>query len=104
MRGNDRLRGQILVVDDHAPSSELIAEILRSSGFEATALTSSAEAAERLTQEKFHGIVLDMRMPPPDGLELARQVRAQACQEATSIDLHTSILLPRLTQLRADSI
>src|ERR1700756_4878366 len=70
------LRAQILVVDDHAPSSELISEILRSSGFEAISLTSSAEAAERLTKEKFHAVFLAMRMPPPDGLELARQIRA----------------------------
>jgi CheY-like chemotaxis protein len=67
---------RILVVDDHAPSSELISEILRSSGFEAISLTSSAEAAERLTKEKFHAVFLDMRMPPPDGLQLARQIRA----------------------------
>jgi CheY-like chemotaxis protein len=89
MRGNDKLRGQVLVVDDHAPSSELIAEILRSSGFEATALTSSAEAAERLTKEKFHGVFLDMRMPPPDGLELARQVRASRVNASTTIIMIT---------------
>jgi CheY-like chemotaxis protein len=69
------LRAQILVVDDDAVSCELVAELLRSAGFEASSLTSSAEAAERLSDEKFHAVFLDMRMPPPDGLELARHVR-----------------------------
>lgn len=69
------MRAQILVVDDDPVSCELIAELLRSSGFEVSSLTSSAEAAERLSDEKFHAVFLDMRMPPPDGLELARHVR-----------------------------
>jgi CheY-like chemotaxis protein len=60
------LRAQILVVDDDAPSCELISEILRSARFNANPLTSSAQAAERLTKQKFHAVFLDMRMPPPD--------------------------------------
>jgi DNA-binding response OmpR family regulator len=80
---------RVLVVDDHAPSSELIAEILRSSGFEAISLTSSAEAAERLTNEKFLAVFLDMHMPPPDGLELARQIRASLINASTVIIMIT---------------
>jgi CheY-like chemotaxis protein len=80
---------QVLVVDDDAPSAELISEILRSSGFEAISLTSTTEAAERLTKEKFHAIFLDMRMPPPDGLELARQVRASRVNASTVIVMIT---------------
>lgn len=69
------MRAQILVVDDDAVSCELISELLRSAGFEVSSLTSSAEAAERLSDEKFHAVFLDMRMPPPDGLQLAHHVR-----------------------------
>ena len=80
---------QILVVDDHAPSCELISEILRSAGFEANSLTSSAEAAERLTRDKFHAVFMDMRMPPPDGLELARHVRNSRINASTVIVMIT---------------
>jgi CheY-like chemotaxis protein len=83
------MRAQILVVDDHAPSCELIAEILRSAGFEANPLTSSREAAELLAKEKFHAVFLDMRMPPPDGLELARQVRGSRMNASTVIIMIT---------------
>jgi CheY-like chemotaxis protein len=83
------LRAQILVVDDDAPSCELICEILRSADFEAFPLTNSAEAAERLTKEKFHAVFLDMRMPPPDGLELARHVRASPMNASTVIVMIT---------------
>jgi len=70
------LPAQVLVVDDDPPSCELISEIMRSAGFEATSLTSSVAAADLLGKKKFHAVFLDMRMPPPDGLELARLVRA----------------------------
>src|SRR5882724_10852990 len=46
--GNDSLRARILVGDDHAPSCELVSEILRSADFEATSPSSGAEAAERM--------------------------------------------------------
>jgi CheY-like chemotaxis protein len=69
------LPAHILVVDDDAVSCELVSELLRSAGFAASSLTSSAEAAERLSDEKFHAVFLDMRMPPPDGLQLARHAR-----------------------------
>ena len=80
---------RVLVVDDDAPSCELIAEILRSAGFDAYPLTDSREAAERLTKEKFHAVFLDMRMPPPDGLELARQIRGSRINASTVIIMIT---------------
>lgn len=70
------MRAKILVEDDDVPSCELISEILRSAGFDAVPVTSSAEAAERLKEEKFHAVILGMRMPSPDWLALARAVRA----------------------------
>jgi CheY-like chemotaxis protein len=80
---------QVLVVDDDPLTCELICEILRSTGMEANSVTDSAEAAERLTREKYHAVFLDMRMPPPDGVELARQVRASRVNASTVIVMIT---------------
>ncbi|PYU57494.1 MAG: hypothetical protein DMG56_22320, partial [Acidobacteria bacterium] len=74
----DNVPARVLVVDDDAPTCELIAEILGSAGMQAACLTDSTEAASRLRTDKFHAIFLDVRMPPPDGIELARQIRASA--------------------------
>jgi len=84
------LRAQILVVDDDTVSCELISELLRSAGFQASSLTSSAEAAGRLSSEKFHAVFLDMRMPPPDGLELARHVRDSPLNASSVIVMITA--------------
>ena len=80
---------RILVVDDDPLTGELICEILRSAGMDASFLTSSAEAAERLKREKYHAVFLDMRMPAPDGAELARQVRASRVNASTVIVMIT---------------
>jgi CheY-like chemotaxis protein len=52
---------------------------------EANSVTDSTVAAERLRREKFHAVFLDMRMPPPDGIELAQQVRASRVNASTVI-------------------
>jgi CheY-like chemotaxis protein len=86
---NDNVPAQVLVVDDDPLTCELICEILRSTGMEANSVTDSAEAAERLRREKYHAVFLDMRMPPPDGVELARQVRASRVNASSVIVMIT---------------
>jgi DNA-binding response OmpR family regulator len=76
-------------VDDDPPAGELICEILRSAGMDASFLTSSIEAAGLLKREKYHAVFLDMRMPPPDGVELARQIRASRVNASTVIVMIT---------------
>jgi CheY-like chemotaxis protein len=83
------LPAKILVVDDDALTCELICEILSSAGMEANSVTDSSEAAERLRREKYHAVFLDMRMPPPDGVELARQIRASRANTSTVIVMIT---------------
>jgi len=83
------LPARVLVVDDDPLAGELICEILRTAGMEASFLTSSTEAAELLKREKYHAVFLDMRMPPPDGVELARQIRASRVNASTVIVMIT---------------
>jgi CheY-like chemotaxis protein len=80
---------QVLVVDDDALTCELMCEILRSAGMHASFLTSSTEASGRVQREKYHAIFLDMRMPAPDGVELARQVRASRVNASAVIVMIT---------------
>jgi len=83
------LPARVLVVDDDPLAGELICEILRTAGMEASFLTNSTEAAELLKREKYHAVFLDMRMPPPDGVELARQIRASRVNASTVIVMIT---------------
>ena len=78
-----------LVVDDDPSMCELIQDILGSVDIAADILTDSAKAAARLQQKKFDAIFLDVNMPPPDGIELARQIRATGFNQKTLIIMIT---------------
>ena len=80
---------RILVVGDDPLTGELICEILRSASMDASFLISSTEAAGLLKREKYHAVFLDMRMPAPDGAELARRVRASRVNASTVIVMVT---------------
>jgi CheY-like chemotaxis protein len=76
---------RILVVDDDPTVCELIQEVLAAAEMESFALTDSRQAATRITQERFDAIFLDVRMPPPDGIELTRKIRASGLNRRTPI-------------------
>lgn len=80
---------RVLIVDDDTTTCELIQTILGSVEIEADTLTNSAQAAERLGKEKFDAVFLDVRMPSPDGIELARQIRASGLNKITPIVMIT---------------
>jgi len=81
------MTSRVLVVDDDARMCELIQDVLHTVDIESLALTSSGEALPHLVKEKFDAIFLDVRMPPPDGLELTRKIRA------TGLNLTTPIIV-----------
>jgi DNA-binding response OmpR family regulator len=76
-----------LVVDDEPAICDLIQEVLRSAGLEALTLTRSAEAPGLLEEGKFDVVFLDLHMPSPDGIELARQMRRTESNRVTPIIL-----------------
>jgi len=78
-----------LVVDDDLPTCEMIQAILNSADMEAMILTDSAHAAELLQKQKFDAVFLDVNMPPPDGLELARQMRGGGYNQRTPVIMIT---------------
>jgi two-component system response regulator LytT len=71
----------ILAVDDEAPSLDELSYLLDRSPLVAhVAVASSAtEALRRLHDEEFDAVLLDIRMPGLDGMELARVLGRFAC-------------------------
>ena len=74
-----------LVVDDEPAVCQMIQDVMNSAGMSVLALTNSSEAAEYLRGEKFDVVLLDMRMPAPDGIEVARQARGSGFNHMTPI-------------------
>jgi putative nucleotidyltransferase with HDIG domain len=65
----------ILVVDDEPWIADVVAEQLRLRGFLADTTTDSSQVMSRLATVPYALVVLDISMPPPDGLELLESIR-----------------------------
>ena len=64
-----------LVVDDNADIADMLAAVLRHSGYEATAVYSPSAALSAALAKHFDVIVSDIGMPGMSGYELAQALR-----------------------------
>jgi putative nucleotidyltransferase with HDIG domain len=65
----------ILVVDDELWTAEVVCEQLNLEGFHADLLTDSTQVMDMLQTNHYDLVVLDIYMPPPDGLTLLREIQ-----------------------------
>jgi DNA-binding response OmpR family regulator len=71
---NTRLNA-ILLVDDDRELLELLAEYLRGENFIVSTSSSGAEALDRLSEQEFAAVVLDIMMPGLSGLDVLKRIR-----------------------------
>jgi DNA-binding response OmpR family regulator len=69
---------RILVADDDAVVREVVRRYLERDGFTVVETADGPTSAEVLARNEIDLAVLDVMMPPPDGIELCRTVRAGA--------------------------
>ncbi len=67
---------RILVVDDSPEILDVTRTVLNSDGYDVVAVPSGEEALERLGDESFDLVLLDINMPGMDGWETLRLIRA----------------------------
>ena len=70
-------KGRVLVVDDEAAIRALIAKIVERAGHPVDTARDGAEAIEKLQEERYAVIVLDLMMPNVDGYGLIEFMRTQ---------------------------
>lgn len=66
----------MLVVDDELDTLEFLEDFLHLEGFEVTTLRDPTLAVERLRNQAFQLVVIDLMMPKLTGFELLAQIRA----------------------------
>jgi DNA-binding NtrC family response regulator len=66
----------ILIVEDDASMSFFLSEAMRKEGYHVDAVASGEEALERISQERFNLVILDLRLPSMDGMEVLANIKA----------------------------
>ena len=66
---------KILVVDDEVKIANALTERLGLRGFEAAPVYDGMSALSRLRSDAFDGVILDLRLPDIDGIEVLRQTK-----------------------------
>ena len=66
---------RVLVVDDEPDAVELLQEFLTAKGYEVIAASDGEEALRKVKEDRPHLILLDIRMPKMNGIEVLRRVR-----------------------------
>ncbi len=75
----------LLVVDDDSDIRSLLADYLRRHGFTVESAADGTEMRQKLAENSFDLLVLDIMMPGEDGLSLCRSLRAKS-QDANEPD------------------
>ena len=66
---------EVCIVDDEQIVCERLQPVLEKNGFLVESFTDSKSARERLSQKKFDILITDLKMAPPDGIELLQYAR-----------------------------
>ena len=66
---------KILVVEDEKDAREIFIDILTSAGYDVVGATQGEEALEKLQQDKFDLVYLDIIMPIRDGIQTLAEIK-----------------------------
>ena len=68
---------RILVVDDDKDLADMLVEYLIKLGYDATAAYGGREGLDRIEQEDFQLVILDLQMPEMDGMEVLQVIKSR---------------------------
>jgi DNA-binding NtrC family response regulator len=82
----------VLVVDDHAPARDAVADVLRAAEYEVATCASAIEALSRMAAAPVDVVVTDLQMPGMDGLEFIREIERRRLEvQVLMITAHASV-------------
>ncbi len=84
------MASQILMIDDDARLSAMVADYLGTLGFEVRVAASLAQGRAMIAAASFDALVLDLMLPDGDGLDLCRELRASPRNRALPLLMLTA--------------
>jgi len=83
----------VLLVDDNEATCTLITAVLNRD-FEVEVASDGSEAIEKLRTSRYAAILLDLRMPPPDGFSILDFLKSHAPKQLQNVLVVTASLQP----------
>ena len=71
------MSARLLLIDDDLRLTAMVGDYLRRQGYEVDAAGTLADGRRHLQQHPYDALVLDLMLPDGDGLDLARELRAE---------------------------
>ncbi|HET9830396.1 MAG TPA: response regulator transcription factor [Vicinamibacterales bacterium] len=87
---NEASRGRVLIVEDDPAIRELVRDHLSLAGFATDEVGDGRDALQRVRNEPYRLIILDLMLPNFDGVTLCRTTRAQGVNRDTPILMLTA--------------
>jgi CheY-like chemotaxis protein len=81
----NKISKKILVVDDEFFNRELLCAMVAEMGCDVDGTDSGVEACEMVREKKYDMVLMDCRMPDPDGFQTTIRIRSQESGERTPI-------------------
>jgi CheY-like chemotaxis protein len=79
---------KILLVEDHADTADVVASLLRETGYEVRAARTCAEARASAEAEPFDLLLCDIGLPDGDGCDLMKQLAARHGLKGVAMSAH----------------
>lgn len=76
---------RVLIVDDHADATEVLAILTEAEGFSAATARTVQEARERIAAERPRLVFLDVNLPDGSGMDLLSELKSD--QQTAGIDV-----------------
>jgi len=87
---------KVLIVDDGVGMIETLRDVLEAEGYGVSVTTDGHQAIQMAQEQPFHCILMDMKMPGLNGVEVFRKIRALAPQ--TVVVMMTAYSFPQLIE------
>ena len=83
---------RVLIIDDEALISHALADYLTEFGYETTTVSNGTEGLDLARAEQFHAVLVDLRMPQMDGMEVIAVLHAEQPELPVVIVSGTGVL------------
>lgn len=98
------LQRRLLICEDDEDQANYLKVLLESAKFQVDLALTASEAKEKLTNNRYHALLLDLILPDQDGISLIRELRAQKETSSLPIIVLSIISKTGKTLLNGDAV